>query len=108
MQCEQRGVAEGIGAAREAARRPEVRHLAHEQSEIQAADLQEHAPESHPLATNLTVANGSAPAPRCPSLTATSATPIRTFRLPPLRGRTREPGPNAPDGIVKLRSQLAK
>ena len=41
-----------------------------------------HAPESHPLATNLTVANGSTPAPRCPSLTSTSATRIRTFRTP--------------------------
>ena len=44
-QCEQQGVAEGIGAALEAARRPEARHLAHEQSEIQAADMQEHALE---------------------------------------------------------------
>ena len=56
-----------------------------------------HAPESHPLATNLAVANGSTPAPRCRSLTSTSATPIRTFRFPPLRGRTRERDPNAPD-----------
>ena len=44
-QCEQQGLAEGIGAALEAARRPEARHLAHEQSEIQAADMQEHALE---------------------------------------------------------------
>ena len=51
----------------------------------------------HPLAMNLTIANGSTPAPRCPCLTSTSATSVCTFRLPPLRSRTRERDPNAPD-----------
>ena len=39
-----------------------------------------HAPESHPLAMNLTVANGSTPDPRCPSHNSTYATPIRSLR----------------------------
>ena len=44
-QCEHQGLDEGIGAALEAARRPDAHHLPHEQPEIQAADLQEHALE---------------------------------------------------------------
>ena len=44
-QCEPQGVDKGAGAALEAARRPDAQHLPHEQPEIQAADLQEHALE---------------------------------------------------------------
>ena len=44
-QCEHHGLDEDMGAALEAARRPEARQLAHEQSEIQAAGLQQHALE---------------------------------------------------------------
>ena len=58
-QCEQQGVAEGIGAALEAARRPDAEQLPHEQPEIQAADLQEQALEDVAVSAQVHAAHPS-------------------------------------------------